>query len=62
MDTAIGIVGKDFAFVATDAMAGRSIMIFKSDEDKAIKINNSTLIAMSGPQVCFDVNLQIFQP
>lgn len=53
MDTAIGIVGKDFVFVATDAMAGRSIMVYKNDEDKALQVNDTTLIAMSGPQVCF---------
>ncbi len=34
MDTCLGIVGKDFVLLAADAMAGRSIMIYKSDEDK----------------------------
>jgi len=34
MDTCLGVVGKDFVLLAADAMAGRSIMVYKSDEDK----------------------------
>jgi len=50
MDTSFGIVGKDYVLVATDAVAGRSIMIYTKDEDKSIAVNNTTLMAMTGPQ------------
>jgi 20S proteasome subunit beta 4 len=50
MDTCIGIVGKDYVLLATDAMTGRSIMIYTDNEDKSIAVNKTTALAMSGPQ------------
>jgi len=50
MDTCIGLVGKDYVLLAADAMAGRSIMIYKSDEDKILPLNSTTLLGMTGPQ------------
>lgn len=48
MDSLIGITGKDFILLATDAMCGRSIIVFKQDEDKQLQLNQNVVMAMSG--------------
>lgn len=50
MDTLIGITGKDFVLMASDAMCGRSIIVFKQDEDKQLQLNNNVVLGMAGPQ------------
>lgn len=44
MDTLIGIVGKDFTLLAADASAARSIIVFKSTEDKILQLDNSKIV------------------
>lgn len=48
MDTVVGITGKDFVLLATDAMCGRSIIVFKQDEDKMLQLNANVVLAMAG--------------
>lgn len=48
MDTIIGITGKDFVLLVSDASVGRSIVVFKQDEDKMEQISNRVVMAMSG--------------
>lgn len=48
MDTVVGITGKDFVLLASDAMCGRSIIVFKQDEDKMEKLNRRVVMAMAG--------------
>lgn len=49
MDTLIGIVGKDFCIIGADATAARSIVVFKTDEDKIMQLDDSKLLAAAGP-------------
>lgn len=49
MDAIIGIQGKDFTLLCTDRNAARSIMIFKRDEDKIVKLDEHKLMACAGP-------------
>lgn len=35
MESLFGLVGKDFTLTVSDSNAGRSIMLFKDDEDKS---------------------------
>jgi 20S proteasome alpha/beta subunit len=48
MDTVIGITGKDFVLMASDAMCGRSIIVFKQDEDKQVQLNPKVVMGMAG--------------
>lgn len=48
MDTVIGITGKDFVLLAADAMCGRSIIVFKQDEDKMEQLNDRIVMGMAG--------------
>jgi 20S proteasome alpha/beta subunit len=50
MDTVIGIKGEDFVLLASDAMCGRSIIVFKQDEDKMLQLNSNAVLAMAGAQ------------
>lgn len=49
MEALIGLTTKDYTIVAADATAARSIVIFKTDEDKILKLDKSKLLACSGP-------------
>eukprot|EP00965_Chrysotila_dentata_P073437 2425673-Pleurochrysis_carterae.AAC.3 len=48
MDCLIGFVGKDFAIVAADMNAARSIMVYSQDEDKILKLDSHKLLAVGG--------------
>jgi len=48
-DIILGLVGKDFALVATDQAVGRSIIVYKDSEDKIIEIDGNKLIGAAGP-------------
>eukprot|EP00915_Cephaloidophora_sp_WS-2016_P006422 GHVH01008655.1.p1 GENE.GHVH01008655.1~~GHVH01008655.1.p1 ORF type:complete len:194 (+),score=37.23 GHVH01008655.1:104-685(+) len=49
MDTVLGFKGKDFVIVAADAFAASSIIRFKDDEEKILKVDDDKLIGISGP-------------
>merc|ERR1711971_320961 len=49
MDCLFGIVGKDYVLMAADMTAARSIVVFKQDEDKIIKLDSHKLMAVAGP-------------
>ena len=48
MDTLLGVVGRDFVIAASDSMAVRSILVYKSDEDKTRKLTDHILLLFSG--------------
>jgi 20S proteasome alpha/beta subunit len=48
MDSTFGLIGADFAILASDASAARSILVFKHDEDKIVKLDDSKAIVGSG--------------
>jgi 20S proteasome subunit beta 4 len=50
MDVVIGIKGDDFVLLASDAMCGRSIIVFKQDEDKMLQLNTNAVMSMAGAQ------------
>jgi 20S proteasome subunit beta 4 len=47
-DCVIGMVGKDFALVAADMNAGRSVMVFQQDLDKIMPIDSHKLLGLAG--------------
>lgn len=49
MEALIGITGKDYVIVAADASAVRSIVVFKTDEDKIMPLDSHKVLACSGP-------------
>jgi len=50
MDSLLGFVGGDFAILAADANAARSILVFKQDEDKIVPLSKKMAMAASGAQ------------
>jgi len=48
-DIVLGLVGKDFALIATDQAVSRSIVVYKDTEDKIISIDNNKLLGAAGP-------------
>jgi len=48
-DCIFGLVGKDYVLMAGDLNAARSIIVFKDDEDKIMKLDKHKLLAASGP-------------
>ena len=48
MDSVFGLVGKDFAIVAADASAGRSILVFQHDQDKIMHLDDHQLLVGAG--------------
>ena len=50
MDSLFGFIGKDYAMLAADANAARSILVFKQDEDKIIPLSKKMAMATSGAQ------------
>ena len=50
MDCALGLVGKGYVMLVTDMSQIRSIMAFKHDEDKIMKLTNTKLLATAGEQ------------
>lgn len=47
-DAIIGFVGKDYAMIATDRNAGRSIMVFQQDADKIMELDSHKLLGLGG--------------
>merc|ERR1712060_660611 len=48
MDCLIGFIGKDFAILASDRNAARSIMVYSQDEDKIREMDDHKLLAVGG--------------
>lgn len=48
MECLIGIRGKDFVLMATDSVAGRSIVAMKKDHDKMFQLSSKLLMSVSG--------------
>ena len=48
MDSIFGLVGDDYAIIAADASASRSILVFKHDEDKIMELDSHKLFAGAG--------------
>jgi 20S proteasome alpha/beta subunit len=48
MDSVFGLVGADFAIIASDSSAARSILVFKHDEDKIMKLDDHKLLVGAG--------------
>lgn len=49
MEALIGITTKDYTIIAADGSASRSIVVFKSDEDKIMKLDKTKLLGAVGP-------------
>ncbi len=49
MDTLLGIKGDGFVLIAADASAARSILVFKTDQDKIAQLDSHKLLAAAGP-------------
>lgn len=47
-DGIIGFVGGDYAMLACDQSAGRSIMVFKQDADKIMELDTHKLLGVGG--------------
>jgi 20S proteasome subunit beta 4 len=50
MDSILALVGKDYALLAADCNAARSIMVFKQDEDKIFPLGKRMAMAAAGAQ------------
>jgi probable proteasome subunit beta type-2 len=48
MECLLGITGKDFALVASDSNAARSIIKMKADDDKQKVLNKHMVMAFAG--------------
>ena len=48
MDSIFGLVGDDYAIIAADASASRSILVFKHDQDKIMELDSHKLFAGAG--------------
>jgi 20S proteasome subunit beta 4 len=54
MDSVFGLVGDGFAIIAADAVAGRSILVFKHDQDKIAQLDSHKMMGLAGNVVCAD--------
>jgi len=48
MEFSIGFQGKDFVLLAADAAAAHSIVMFKQDHEKTIKLGSNTIMSITG--------------
>jgi len=48
MECLIGLKGKDFVLLAADTTAGRSIVVFKKDQNKMYELSSKLLMAVVG--------------
>ncbi len=48
MDSVFGLVGKDYAIIASDASVARSILVFKHDVDKIVQLDSHKLMVGAG--------------
>jgi 20S proteasome subunit beta 4 len=48
MDSAIGLVGKDFALLVSDTLCSKSLVNQRTDIDKIIEIGNKKIVLISG--------------
>ncbi len=53
MDSLLGIKGDGFVLMAADASAGRSILVFKTDQDKIMALDSHKLLASAVSLVAF---------
>ena len=47
-DAIIGFVGADFAIIATDMNAGRSIMVLNQEADKIMELDPHKILGVGG--------------
>ena len=52
MDYLMGLKGKDFVMVCSDTSAVQQIITIKHDEEKLLQIDDHTVLALSGMQLC----------
>jgi len=45
----MGLRGKDYVIIAADASQSRSVIVFKTDEDKILNLDSTKLLAAAGP-------------
>jgi 20S proteasome subunit beta 4 len=48
-ETLLGLVGDGYVLMAADQEASRSIIIYKSDEDKLVELDSTKLLGIVGP-------------
>ena len=48
MDSVFGFLGEDFAVVVSDAVVGRSILVYKQDQDKICQLDDHKIMGMAG--------------
>ena len=50
MDSVFGLVGKDFAILASDMAIARSILVYKHDVDKIVQLDSHKIMVGGGVQ------------
>jgi len=50
MESVVGCVGKDFVLLGADMKAARSILTYKSDDEKMLALDEHKVITGNGPQ------------
>ena len=50
MDSIFGLVGKDFAILASDMAIARSILVYKHDVDKIVQLDSHKIMVGGGVQ------------
>jgi len=48
MDTLLGVVGKDFVLALCDTASARSILLYKSDQDKGKQLSSHLVMLYAG--------------
>jgi len=48
MDSVFGLIGKDYALIASDASVARSILVFKHDVDKIVQLDSHKIMVGAG--------------
>ena len=51
MDCILGLATKEFCLIAADSGAGRSIVVYKHDEDKVVELDKHKILGAAGPHV-----------
>ena len=50
MDSVFGLVGKDFAILASDMAIARSMLVYKHDVDKIVQLSDNMIMVGGGTQ------------
>lgn len=50
MESVFGFTGEGFSVVVSDASVGRSILVYKQDQDKVIELDDSKIMGIAGAQ------------